>query len=292
MLQYIIDGLLTGILCSLFAAGFAIVYNMTRVFHIAAAGIYVFAGFLFQFLAVDIGIPLFLAGLSAVATASVLNALCDWMVYRPLKKRKASPNTMIIASVGLMTIIINLMAILLGNEAKTTPHPFNHSVQIGSAALTTGQQVQFLAGGGILLVLLITVVWTPAGMRLRASSFNNELYEILGYSSRKARSLAFLTGGFLIAAAACLNAYEISFSLDMGLNILVSALVAMIIGGTGRLEAAVLGGMIVGLLEGLLRMIPVFASHDQWITAILLMVLLVFLFIRPQGLAGIKLREV
>lgn len=292
MLQYLIDGLLTGILCSLFAAGFAIVYNMTRVFHIAAAGIYVFAGFLFQYLVEEAGVSLWLSGLLAVAAAAVLNALCDGLVYRPLTKRKASPNAMIIASVGLMTVIINMMAILFGNDVKTMQHPFNHPVHIGSAILTTGQQVQFLAGGGILLVLLIAVVWTPAGMRLRASSFNSELYEILGYSSRKARSLAFLAGGFLIAAAACLNAYEISFSLDMGLNILVSALVAMIIGGTGRLEAAVLGGMIVGLLEGLLRMIPVFASHDQWITAILLMVLLVFLFIRPQGLAGIKLREV
>ncbi|MBR6869596.1 MAG: branched-chain amino acid ABC transporter permease [Bacteroidales bacterium] len=292
MLQNLLDGLLTGILCSLFAAGFAIVYNMTRVFHIAAAGVYVFAGFLFHYLVSDVGVPFWLAGLAAVLAAALLNAVCDWAVYRPLSKRHASSNSLIIASVGLMTVLINLLAISFGNDVKTIKHPFNHPVYLATAMWTTGQQIQFVVGGLVLLVLLSVLVWTPVGMRLRASSFNGELYESFGYSSWRARSFAFLVGGALTAVAACLNAYEVTFSLDMGFNLLVGAVVATIIGGTGRLEAAVLGGLVVGLLEGVLRKVPLFAAHDQWIMAILMVVLLVFLFFRPQGLVGIKMRDV
>ena len=60
----------------------------------------------------------------------------------------------------------------------------------------------------------------------------------------------------------------------------------------GRVEASCLGGLVLGLLEGCLRMIPFFASEEQWIGAITLGVLLLFLFLRPQGLAGFKPREV
>lgn len=292
MLQYLLDGVLTGVLYSLFAVGFAMVYNTTRVFHLAAAGVYVFAGYFFHFIAEKTGMPLVLSALLAVFASALLNAVCEWCVYRPLSRRKATPNTMIVASVGLMTIIINGLAVVMGTSVRTIVHPFNHPFQIGPASLTTGQQVQFMTGGIILLATLLIVALTPAGTRLKAASFDSGLFESLGYPMGRIRSYAFLTGGFLIAVAACLNAYEVTFSLDVGFNALISALIAMIIGGVGSLTAAAFGGMLLGILESLLRMIPGFASAEQWISALVLGVLLLFLFFRPQGLAGIKMREV
>lgn len=292
MLQYLFDGVLTGVLYSLFAVGFAMVYNTTRIFHLAAAGIYVFAGFCFHFITEKTGMPLVVSAFLAVLAAALLSGACEWCAYRPLSRRKATPNTMIVASIGLMTIIINSLAVTMGPSVRTIAHPFNHSFQIGSVCLTTGQQAQLLIGGIILLVTLLIVAFTPAGTRLKAASYDSGLYESLGYSMGRIRSAVFLAGGFLIAVSACLNAYEVSFSLDMGFSALISALIAMIIGGVGSLAAAVMGGMLLGILESLLRMLPGFAAAEQWISAIVLGVLLLFLFFRPQGLAGIKMREV
>lgn len=292
MLQYLLDGVLSGVLYSLFAVGFAMVYSTTRIFHLAAAGIYVFAGYLFHFLAETIGMPLILSAFLAVLATALLNGLCEWCVYRPLSRRKATPFTMIVASVGLMTIIINGLAVLLGTSVRTINHSFNHLFLIGPASLTTGQQAQLIIGGLTLSITLLVVALTSAGTRLKAASYDSGLFESLGYPMARIRSSVFLAGGFLIALAACLDAYEVTFSLDMGFNALISALIAMIIGGVGSLAAAVLGGILLGILESLLRMIPGFAYAEQWISALVLGVLLLFLFFRPQGLAGIKMREV
>lgn len=292
MTQYIVDGLLTGILYSLFAVGFSLVYNVSRVFHVAAAGVYVLAACLFHSLVTYAHFPLLAAGLLAVLAAMLVNWFCDLGVYRPLSRRGASTNTMLVASIGLMTILVNLLAILFQNEAKTIAHPFNHPVSFGSATLTTGQQMQAVIGISLLVLILVVIRFTAIGVRFRAVSYDSALYETVGRYPGRVRSFAFLAGGALIAASACLNVYEVSFSLNMGFDVLVSALAAMIIGGIGRVEASCLGGMVLGLLEGCLRMFPFFASAEQWIGAITLGVLLLFLFLRPQGLAGFKPREV
>jgi branched-chain amino acid transport system permease protein len=292
MAQYLVDGLLTGILYSLFAVGFALVYNVSRVFHIAAAGIYVLAACLFHYLVMSAHFPLLLAGVLAVTAAMLVNWFCDLGVYRPLSQRGASTNTLLVVSIGLMTILVNLLAIIFKNAAKTIKHPFNHPVSWGSVSLTTGQQFQAVCGVTLLVLILALVRYTAIGVRFRAVSYDSTLYETLGKHPGRVRSFAFLAGGALIAASACLNVYEVPFSFDIGFNVLVSALAAMIIGGIGRIEASCLGGLALGLLEGCLRKIPFFASEEQWIGAITLGVLLLFLFLRPQGLAGFKPREV
>ena len=116
--QFIINGLITGILYSLLAIGFALVYNTTKIFHIAAAGIYVFAAYMFWFFVAQAGLPVILAAIIAIILTMLLSLLSEATVYRPLKKRKASLNVAMIASIGLMTVIINAIAMCFGNETK------------------------------------------------------------------------------------------------------------------------------------------------------------------------------
>lgn len=87
--QFIINGLITGILYSLLAIGFALVYNTTKIFHIAAAGIYVFAAYMFWFFVAKAGLPIILASLVAIALTMLLSLLSELLVYRPLKSKKA-----------------------------------------------------------------------------------------------------------------------------------------------------------------------------------------------------------
>lgn len=87
--QFIINGLITGILYSLLAIGFALVYNTTRIFHIAAAGIYVFAAYMFWFFVAKIDLPVLLAAIIAIILTMLLSLLSEATVYRSLKNKRA-----------------------------------------------------------------------------------------------------------------------------------------------------------------------------------------------------------
>ena len=106
--QFIINGLITGILYSLLAIGFALVYNTTRIFHIAAAGIYVFAAYMFWLFVAQAGLSIIPASLVAILLTMLLSLLTEVVVYRPLKRKKASLNVSMIASIGMMTVIVNV----------------------------------------------------------------------------------------------------------------------------------------------------------------------------------------
>ena len=95
--------MITGVLYSLLAIGFAVVYNTTKLFHIVAAGIYVFAAYMFYLFSATVGLPVVVSALVAIALTMGLSLMTEMAVYRPLKMRKASLNVAMIASIGMMT---------------------------------------------------------------------------------------------------------------------------------------------------------------------------------------------
>ncbi|MDR2027823.1 MAG: hypothetical protein LBQ01_09780 [Prevotellaceae bacterium] len=106
LLQFIVNGLITGVIYSLAAIGFALVYNTTRIFHIAAAALYVAAAYFFYFAFHTLSLPLWLSAVIALICTALLSVLCEWSVYRPLYNKKSSLNVVMISSIGVMTILI------------------------------------------------------------------------------------------------------------------------------------------------------------------------------------------
>jgi branched-chain amino acid transport system permease protein len=117
-LQFLINGIITGILYSLSAIGFALVYNTTRIFHIAAVAIYVAAAYIFYFSFHILDLPLFLLAVVALIFTALLSVLCKIAVYRPLYNKQSSLNVVMISSIGVMTILVNVIAMPFGNETK------------------------------------------------------------------------------------------------------------------------------------------------------------------------------
>ena len=286
--QFVVNGLITGMLYSLLAIGFALVYNTTRIFHIAAAGVYVFAAYMFYLFAVQLAMPLFAAALVAAALTMALSLLMETSVYRPLKQRRGSHNAAMIASIGLMTVVVNVVALFFGNETRVVENSTQHSLDIHGIILTMPQVWQLCAGGILIVVLLLSLRFTSWGLRMRALSADEVLFETLGYNTRGMRNLVFLMSGAVIAAASCLTVYDIGMAPTMGMNVLISAIVAMVIGGTGRFGACVVGGLTLGVLQSL----TVYWVSSNWQNAVTFVVLLIFLFLRPQGIAGYKQRTV
>ena len=286
--QFFVNGIITGILYSLLAIGFALVYNTTRLFHIVAAAIYVFAAYMFYLFAVTLGLPVFLASVVSVALTMGLSLLSDVSVYRPLKRRKASNNVAMIASIGMMTVIIYLIAMFFGNETKVIDNTIHPSFTFGNIIVTTPQMWQLVVGGAVLALFLVFIGASSWGIRLRALSADNVLYETIGYDTSRTRTFVFLLSGLFIALSSCLSVYDIGLDPHMGMNVLINAMVAMIIGGVGRFGTCVLGGITLGVLQSL----TVWQFSSNWQNAVTFVLLLILLFLRPQGIAGYKQRTV
>lgn len=286
--QFIINGLITGILYSLLAIGFALVYNTTKIFHIAAAGIYVFAAYMFWFFVTKVGLPVFVGSLVAIVLTMLLSLLSELCFYRPLKNKKASLNVAMIASIGFMTVIINTIAMCFGNETKVVENAILQPLTFGNIIITTPQNYQALIGIAVIVAFMIILQRTNWGLRLRALSADETLFETLGYDTMVTRVMVFLTSGAFIAIASCLTVYDVGLDPNMGMSVLISAVVAMIIGGVGKFSTCILGGLTLGVLQSL----TVYQFASNWQNAVTFVVLLIFLFLRPQGIAGYKQRTV
>lgn len=286
--QFIINGLITGILYSLLAIGFALVYNTTRVFHIAAVGIYVFAAYMFWYFVVKVEYSIIPAALVSIFLTMLLSLLTEVCVYRPLKNKKASLNVAMIASIGLMIVIINTIAMLFGNETKVVENSILEPYIFGDIIITTPQMYQAVIGTAALIAFLLILRWTNWGLRLKALSADEVLFETLGYSTNRTRIVVFLVSGIFIALASCLSAYDVGLDPNMGMSVLIYAIVAMIIGGVGKFSTCILGGLTLGVLQSL----TVYQFASNWQNAVTFLVLLILLFLRPQGIAGYKQRTV
>lgn len=288
LLQFIINGLITGLLYSLLALGFALVYNTTHIFHIAAAGIYVFAAYMFWWLAVTCGLPVAVAVVLAIALTMGLSWLSEAVMYRPLRKKKSSLSVVMIASIGLMTVLVNVIAMLFGNETKVVENSILKTYSLGGVIITTPQLYQIVVSIVALVAFLVLLDLTRFGMKMRALSADETLYETLGYNKQRTFSGVFLLSGAFVGLACCLTVYDVGMDPHMGMTVLINAMVAMIIGGVGRFGTCVVGGVLLGVLQSL----TVYCFASNWQNAVTFAVLLLFLFLRPQGIAGYKQRVV
>ncbi len=288
ILHFIINGFIAGLLYSLFAIGFSLVYNTTRIFHIAAAALYVIAAYGFYFFSNVMSIPICFAAILSVCFTMFSSLLLELIVYYPFKIKKASLNVTMIASIGVMTILVNIISLYFGNETKVIDNSIQNAFTFGEITVTAPQTYQAVVGFIALAVFVFFIRWTRLGIEIKALSSDEVLFEILGYRTKRMRQFVFLLSGLFIALASCLTVYDTGLDPHMGMNVLVSAMVAMIIGGIGNFNFCILGGLFLGILQSL----TVYFFASNWQNAITFIILLLFLFLRPQGIAGYKQRTI
>jgi branched-chain amino acid transport system permease protein len=287
-LQFIINGLITGLLYSVASLGFALVYNTTRIFHIAMAVLYVIAAYIFWFFFNLMGAAVFPAIFLSICVTALVSLAIEKVIYYPLFKTKASLNVVLVSSIGVFTILTNVVALVWGNETKTFSSELSKVYSYGEIIITQKQALQFIVSLLSIIGFFMLLNRTSSGLKIKAVRDDSELYQIMGYSIPNIRTIAFLASGFMIALASCLTAWDIGMDPYVGMPILLNAVVALIIGGLGRFESCIIGGISLGIIQVLV----VWQWSAQWQEAITFAILILFLFIRPQGLIGEKMRSV
>jgi len=284
-MQILFNGIITGLTIALLALAFTVVYLPTRVFHVALGGVYAAVPFI-AWACLRGGLPWYWAMLIATLIGMAISVACELINHAALEKKGAASGTHLVSSLGIYIILVQAVALIWGNETKVLRTGLDAVVQMGGVVLT---YAQLIAAGVCLVALGIFYLWlhfSQLGLQFRALADNAKEFALRGYNVRRLRLMAFGISGLLGAVSSLLVAYDIGFDPNGGLTAVLLAVVAVIIGGRQSFFGCVLGGILLGVV----RSQVVWFLSARWQEAITFLILALFLFLRPHGLLGTKVR--
>jgi len=280
-MQIIINGFISGLTISTLALAFAVVYVPTRVFHVAIGGIYAAIPFI-ALACLGLGLHLSLAIVVAVAAGVLLSILCEGLNHYPLEQRGAPVAVHLISSLGIYIVIVQVIALVWGDDVRALRTRIDGIVEAGNIVLTHAQVITVIVSLVLLISFYLWLQYTRLGLHFRALANNPREFVLRGYNVRRFRLLAFGMSGVLCAGTALVVSYDIGFDPHVGFAVLLQAVVAVIIGGRDSFFGPILGGALLGLI----RSNVVWFLSARWETAITFLVLVVLLHVRPRGLLG------
>lgn len=286
LLQLLANGFVNGCLYALMALGFALIYNTTKIFHIAHGAIYTAAAYACWLLLVQLHWPTIATVAIALLVAAALGALTELVIYAPLNRRNASLLVALLSSLGLYIALVNVIALLFGNETKVLRPGIEKTYHFGAVILTRVQLAEVATAVVLLPAFVLLLKCSRWGKVIRAVRDNPTLASVLGINLRAVRLWVFASGSALAGLAAVLAALDVGVDPNVGMPALLTASVALIVGGVGTFEGPVLGAFLLGLLQSLV----VWKISARWTDAITFAVLILFLLFRPTGLVGRRRR--
>ncbi len=285
ILQLLINGLVMGCAYALVALGFGLIYSTTRIFHFAHGAIYTLAAYVFYTLYLPLKLHVLLAALLTIGVAAVVGLLSDELIYRPLTDRGAFI-TPLLSSIGLYTLILNFITLIYGNETKILNFDALTTYRFFGVILTRLQIIILLTFACLLLFSFVILKHTKLGITVRATHDNPLLVSAVGMNIRQVRRVVFALGSGLAATSAILLSLDISIDPNIGMPAFLVAAVAVIIGGVEHYRGAVLGAILLGILQSII----VWKFSARWVDAIAFIILIVFLIYRPEGIYGRRRR--
>jgi branched-chain amino acid transport system permease protein len=280
--QLAVAGIQTGLLYALTAAGFALIFGATRVFHVAHGATFILAGYAFL-KTTELGLHWSLASLVALAMAVTFGLLMDVLVYRPIQKHEGSFFTVFVTSFGAGIAMQSLIQFSFGAGFATMSVPLTRAAEVLPGLYIA--PVFWVALAAVMTVFAVVGVFlgrTHAGLGLRALAENPELLRAYGLSARRLSALAFVLGSALAVPGAILTTVTTGIQPADGAHVMLVSLAATVVGGIGSMSGAALSGLLLGLVENLVVSI----ADTQWSEAASFVVLFGFILFRPNGLMG------
>lgn len=285
-LQQLVDGIATGAVYGALGLAIVLVYRASRTLNFAQGEMALLGAYLSWQLTAW-GLPIWAAMIVSMALSALLSAGIERTMFRPLVRRHQHL-ALLIVSLGLMIALHALVGSIWGYQTKEMPALFGSGgVAVGSAALSR-QDLGIIVTVLVVALLLAGVLnLTRAGLRMRAAISAPESAELSGISTGRTMTVGWAIAGAVGALAGTLIAPELFLHPGMMSPVLIYAFAAATLGGMGSPLGALVGGIAVGVVENLAgTYIPAIGSEVKMIVALLIIV--VVLLVRPQGIFGRK----
>jgi len=282
IVQLLLSGIQTGLIYALTAAGFALIFGATRIFHVAHGATFALAGYAFIETA-GAGLAWPLACLVSLVVAVGFGLAMDAFVYRPILRHEGSFFTIFVAAFGMVVVVQSVLELAFGRSFVSYSSPLTRAAPVLPGLYLA--PVFWVAVAVTIALLGLTSLFlgrSRAGIGLRALSESPELLRAFGLSARRLSALAFALGSALVVPGAVLRAATSGLQPSIGPHVMLISLAASIVGGIGSLRGAVLAGLLLGITEALV----VSVLDTQWSEAAGFVLLFGFILFRPSGLLG------
>jgi branched-chain amino acid transport system permease protein len=282
VVQIALNIVIDGAVYSLVALGFNLIYSTARFFDLGYGAIIVAGGYAMFYFYDTLGVPLLPALVLAVVFAGALGFAIEKLVYRPLRKRKATSTVLLIASLGVLTVLQAVIAIIFSSQYDTLSRDAGAErvFNVLGGAITETQVLMLVASLIIMVVLGLALRYTLFGKAIKAVADDEEVAQIVGINSERLIGLLFFIGAAVGGVAGIATGFDTGLQPTLGLPLLLKGIIAAIIGGIGSVWGGVMGAFLLAIVEN----VGVWYFSSEWRDAIAFAVLTLFLIFRPQGL--------
>jgi len=282
--QQMVNGITLGSTYALIALGYTLIFGVLNIVNMAHGEIFMFGAFVGLMLATHFNVGIFGALVGAMVAGAGLGYLMERLALRPLRRRNAPELAPLISTIGVSIFLESLALRLFGPQAQSFPLIYSTQLfEIGGIKISAVQILILAISFSLMLVLRFWLSKTRLGKSIRATAENIETANLLGVDTQKIIVLTVmlasaLGGGAGVLVGLAFNAIEPTMGITMGFK----GLAVLILGGLGNITGAMVGGLLLGVAE----IFSVAYGVSSYRDAVAFGLIIVLLFIRPQGLFG------
>ncbi len=286
IIETLINGLSVGGTYAMIALGYTMVYEIAKMLNFAHGDVIMVGGYVMFVILNFVGNSI-LALFAAIAFCVMLGIVLEKVAYKPL--RGASPLAVLITAIGVSYLLQSTAQIIFGSASKEVDIIELGMVELFGLKIQAYVLVTLAFSLVIMVALSIFVKFTKTGRAMIAVSEDRDAAQLMGINVNKIISITFAIGSGLAAVAGFFMLLKSPYlKNDMGAMPGIKAFTAAVIGGIGSIPGAMLGGILLGLVEAAASKFPEISPYT---TAIEFIVLIVILLVRPSGILGKKRRE-
>lgn len=285
--QQLINGVSLGSIYALIALGYTMIYGIMKLINFAHGDIYMLGAYFGYWAITRLNLSFLPAIILAMLGAAIVGIIVERLAYRPM--RNAPRIAILITAIGVSFLLEYGMILFVSPQPKTFPPVFEATVYHIGPLVVNSQQIIILVVSLLLMGLLTYIVNnTTAGKAMRAVSFDADAARLMGINIDRTIAMTFAIGSALAAAGGVLvGVYYNSIDPLMGMTPGIKAFVAAVLGGIGIIPGAMLGGIILGVVEALVAGIGLSTFRD----AAAFLILIFILLYKPAGLLGKNVSE-
>ena len=287
-LSYLISGISLGSVYALIALGYTMVYGIAKMLNFAHGDVIMIGGFIVFTAVSSMNTSPAVAIISGIVVCTLLGVAIEKIAYKPL--RNATPLAVLITAIGVSYFLQNLALLIFGSAAQNFPDILNvPEWKITEGLTISGEAVVTIIVTVIIMILLTLFIrFTRPGAAMQAVSEDRGAAQLMGINVNTTISLTFAIGSALAAVAAILlcSSYP-QISPYTGAMPGIKAFTAAVFGGIGSIPGAMIGGLLLGVIENLSKAY----LSSQLSDAIVFSVLIIVLTLKPTGILGKKIRE-
>lgn len=285
--QTLISGLSLGSIYALIALGYTMVYGIAKMLNFAHGDVIMIGAYSVIISVMSFNLPPVVSVIVSILFCALLGVTIEFLAYKPL--RKASPLSVLITAIGVSYFLQNIAQLIFGTQQKAFPKIIDlPGIRIGSVEIDGITLVTLAVTALIMIALTLFINKTKIGKAMRAVSEDKEAAELMGISTNRTITITFAIGSALAAVASIFYGATYTYiKPTTGSMPGIKAFTAAVFGGIGSIPGAMLGGILLGVIEQYSKAYISTTMSDAIVFGVLIIVLLV----KPTGLLGKKISE-